>query len=141
MNELRDEGFSRQNIRFSEQIFTKLQSERHSRTCLSVHVEDLFTSIFDAKRILAHIDSKPEAIPSGLASIDPIIDSGGGVAAGGPLRPACLGAGPGWVRPSVLSVCDPEVRVVGLDLDGLDRVRDVGVVGERAVPDGKAVSV
>ena len=45
------------------------------------------------------------------------------------------------VRASVLSVCDPEARVVGLGLDafdGLDRVRDVGVVDERAVPDRRA---
>ena len=42
------------------------------------------------------------------------------------------------------SVRDPEVRVIGFDfdaLDGLDRVRDVGVVGERAVPGGEAVSI
>ena len=75
---------------------------------------------------------------------DGIVDTNGGVAAGHPLHPAGLGAGPWWVHTSVLSVRDPKVRVVGLDLDALDdldRIRDVGVVDERAVPDGKAISI
>ena len=39
--------------------------------------------------------------------------------------------------------CDPEVCVIGLDLgvlDGLHRVRDVGVVDDRTVPDGNSLS-
>ena len=80
-----------------------------------------------------------------MVSIDPIVDSDrGGVAAGRPLHPARVGGGPGWFRTSVLSVRDPEVRVVGLDfrvLDGLDRVGHVGVVGERAGPDGKVIRI
>ena len=39
---------------------------------------------------------------------------------------------------------DPEVRVIGLGLDALnhlDCVQDVDVVGERAVPDGKTISL
>ena len=119
------------------------QSERHSRMSSSVHVEDLFTSIFNAKSILAHIYSQTEAILSDVDSINSIIDSDGGVAAGRPLHPACLGAGPGQFRTSVLSVRDPEVRIVGFDLDALgslDRVRDVGVVDESAVPGGEAIS-
>ena len=72
---------------------------------------------------------------------DPIVDTNGSVAAG---RPACLGTRPGWVRTPVLPMRDPELRVAGFDLDaldGIDRVRDVGVVDERAVPDGKAINI
>ena len=109
---------------------------------LGVHVKNLFTSIFNAVNILAYVDGQTEAILSSVVSIDAIVDSDGSVATGSPLHSACLGAGPGWVRTPVLSMSDPEVRVIGLDfdpLDGLDRVRDVRVVDERTVPNGGAI--
>ena len=114
------------------------------RTSSSVHVEDLLTSILDAESTLAHVDDQPKAILSDVVSIDPIVDSEGGVAAGRPLHPARLGTRPGWARTSVLSVRDPEVRMVRFDLDtldGLDRVRDVGVVDERTVPDSRTINI
>ena len=79
-----------------------------------------------------------------MVSIEPIVDSGGDVVAGSPLHLVHLGAGYGWVRTYILSVCDPEDRVIGVGpdaLDGLDRVRDDGVVDERAVPNGSAMSM
>ena len=106
---------------------------------LSVHVQDFFTSVLGAESILAHIDGQTEAVLSGEISIDAIVDSHGGIATGGPLHSTRLGPGPGWVCTPVLSVGNPEVRVIGLDLDvfdGLDRVRDVRVVDESTVPDG-----
>ena len=105
---------------------------------LSVHVKDLFASIFNTESILVHVDGQTKAVFSSLVSIDAIVDSDGGVTTSGPLHSARLGARPGRVRAPVFPVGDPEVRVVGLDLDaldGLDRVRDVRVVDERAVPD------
>ena len=108
---------------------------------LGVHIKDLFTSVFDAKGILADIDGQTEAILPGGVSI---VDSDGGVAASGPLHSARLGTGPRWVRAPVLSVGYPKVHVIGFGLDALnslDRVRDVGVVDERAVPAKEGVSV
>ena len=105
---------------------------------LGVHVKDLFTSVFKTESILAHVDGQTEPILSSLVSINAIVDSDSGVAAGGPLHSARLGAGPGWIRAPVLSVGNPEVRIIGLDLDaldGFDRVRDVRVIDERAIPD------
>ena len=143
--EVRDEGYSRQSSDPTNKFLSNWRGERYLRTSSSVHVKDLLTSIFDAETILAHVDGQPKAVLSDVVSIDdPIVDANGGVAAGRPLHPARLGAGPGWVRAPVLSVRDPEVRVVGLDLDaldGLDRVRDVGVVDERAIPCGEVVSI
>lgn len=99
-----------------------------------VHIKDFFPSVFN---FLVYIDRQAKAVLSGIVSADAIVNSDSGVAAGSPLHSARLRAGPRWIRASVLSVCDPEVRVIGLGLDGLDgldRVRDVGVVDERAVP-------
>ena len=113
-------------------------SERHLGVSLSVHVKDLFTSVFNTESILAHVDGQTEAVLSSF-SIDAIVDSDGGVPTGGPLHSARLRARPGWVRTPVLPMGNPEVRVIGLDLDaldGLDRVRDIRVVDERAVPGG-----
>ena len=76
--------------------------------------------------------------------IDPVVDSDGGVAAGHSLHPTSLGFRPGWIHTSVLSVRDPEVHVVRLGIDalnGLDSVRDVGVVDEPAAPIGEALSI
>lgn len=106
----------------------------------SVHIKNLFTSVFNAESILGHIDGQTETV----ISIDAIINSDGSVAAGGPLHSARLRARPRWVRTPVFSVCDPEVRVIGLGLDTLDsfdRVRDVGVVDERTIPDEETVSM
>lgn len=100
-----------------------------------VYIKDLFTSIFN---FFAHIDGQTKAVLSDVVSADAIVDPNSSVTTGSPLHPARLRAGPRWVRAPVLSVRDSEVRVVrlGLDaLDGLNRVRDVGVVDERTVPD------
>ena len=79
------------------------------------------SSVFNAKAILVHVDSQTEAVISNVVSINgPIVDTNGGVAAGCPLHPTGLGAGPRWVRTSVLSMCNPDVHVVGLDLDALN---------------------
>ena len=78
-----------------------------------------------------------------MVPVDTIVNSDGSIAAGSPLHSARLRARPGRVRTPVLPMGDPEVRIVGLDLDGLDRldrVRDVGVVDERTVPDEEAIS-
>ena len=121
------------------------RGEHHLGTSSSVHAEDLLTSIFNVESILIHVDGQPKTVLSDVVSInDPIVDSNGGVAAGLPLHPAHLGARSGWVRTPVLSVCNPEVHVVRLDLDalnGLDHIQDVGVVNERAVPDGGVISL
>lgn len=101
-----------------------------------VHVKDLFTSVFNTKRILAHVDGQTKTV----FSIHAIGDSDGSVAAGSPLHSTRLRARPRWVRTPVLSVCDSEVRVIGLGLDGLyglDRIRDISVIDERTVPEGK----
>ena len=97
-----------------------------------------------AKSLLAHVDGQTKSILSDVVPTDPIVDSDSDVAAGSPLHLAHLGAGYGWVRTYILSVCNPEDHVVGVGpdaLDGLDRVRDDGVVDERAVPDGSAMSM
>lgn len=107
---------------------------------LSVHIKDLFTSVFDSKGIIADIDGQTEAILSGRVSI---ADSNGSVAAGSPLHSARLGAGPRRVGTPVLSVGYSEVHVIWfrLDvLDSLDCVRDVGIVDERAIPDKEGVN-
>ena len=90
------------------------------------------------------VNGQTKAILSDVVHINPIIDSDGDVATGRSFHPASLGTRPGWVCTLVLSVCDPEVHVVGLDLDalnGLDCIRDVGVVDKRAVPGGEVVSI
>jgi len=113
------------------------QSEHRLGASLGVHVKDLFTSVFKAESILAHVDVQTEAVIPSMDSIDAIVGSNSSVSTGGPLHSACLGARPGRVRAPVLSMGNPEVRVIGLDLDaldGLDRVRNVCVVDERAVP-------
>lgn len=111
------------------------------RASSSVHIKDLFASVFDAESILAYVDGQTKAVfPGGI----PIVDADGGIATGSPLHSARLRAGPRWVRTPVLSMGDPEVGVVGLDLDtldGFDGVRDVGIVDERAVPNKEAISI
>ena len=59
-----------------------------------------------ANSILAHINGQTEAVPSGVVSVDPIVDSDGGTIIDSPLPSAHLGARPWWVRTSVLSVHD-----------------------------------
>jgi len=136
-------GIQDNSIQSNNSFSSNWQSERHLRARSSIHIKDLFTSVFNTKSILAHIDGQTEAVLSDVVSIKAIVDSDGGVAASGPLHSARLGARPRWVRTPVLSVGDPEVRVVGLSLyalDGLGRVRDVGVVDERTVPGEEAIS-
>ena len=97
-----------------------------------------------AESILAHVDGQTKSILSDVVPTDPIADSDSDVAAGSPLHPARLGAGPGWVRVSVLSVHNPENHAIGVSpnaLNGLDCIRDVGVVDECTVPDGPAMSM
>lgn len=61
----------------------------------------------------------------------------GSVSTGSPLHSTRLRSGPRRVRTPVLPVGDPEVCIIGLNLDAidsLDRIRDVSVVDERTVP-------
>jgi hypothetical protein len=109
--------------------------------CLSVHIKDFFTSVFDTESIIADIDGQAETILPGRVSI---VNSNGSVPAGSPLHSARLGAGPRWIRTPILSVGYPEVHVIGFRLDALDSldcVRDVGVVDERTVPGEETISV
>ena len=119
--EVRDEGYPRQSSDPTNKFLSNWRGECYLRTSSSIHVEDVLTSVFDAETILAHVDGQTKAVLSDVVSInDPIVDTNGGVAIGCPLHPAGLGAGPRWVRTPVLSVRDPEVHVIALDLDALN---------------------
>ena len=106
--------------------------------------ERVFSGFFNTESILAHkVGGQTEAVHSN-ASIEAIVDSGGSVGTGSPPRSARLGAGPGWIRVRVLSMGDPEARVIGLSLDVLDdlnRVRGVGIGYKHAVPGDEAISM
>ena len=110
-------------------------SERRLGEHLNVRIKDLFTSVFDAKRILADIDGQTETVLPGEVSV---VDSDGSIAAGSPLHSACLGARPRWIRTPILSVGYPEIHIIGFGFDALDclgGVRDVSVVDKSTVPD------